>query len=548
MNQPATALEIKDHEALSLLKRMTDISVSISSQPNVDLLLEHILLEAKSIANADGGTLYFRTNDETLEFKIVRNDTLNIAYGGSTGITPPMPPLHVYVPNTKRPEFSIQAVFALFKQKPVNIQDAYEAGGFDFEGTKRFDSANNYRTISVLTVPMVNQKGQSLGCLQLVNAKDPGTGKVVPFSNDIQQIVHALASQAAILLDNAQLIESQKKLLESVIEMIAKAIDAKSPYTGEHCERVPVLTEMLAAAGCRDKSGIFENFDLTEEEKYELHIAAWLHDCGKITTPVHIMDKATKLETIYDRIELVRARFELMKRDAELKSLRQIAEEPQNKHAIEAALASEIAQLDDDMAFIEKANIGGEFMADAMIDRLKAIGSRTFSYHGTTIPVLSENELYNLSIRRGTINTEERKIMNDHMVVTLDMLNALPFPKHLRRVPEYAGGHHERMDGKGYPKGIPAGTMSIPARMMAVADVFEALTASDRPYKPAKKLSEAMKIISNMKRDHHLDPDIVDLFVRSKVYLQYAEKYLAPELLDYVDEHEILNNRPERLL
>ena len=328
---------------------------------------------------------------------------------------------------------------------------------------------------------------------------------------------------AAIILDNRRLVDEQENLLESFIKLIAKAIDDKSPYTGAHCERVPVLMEMLAEAGCRNQDDIFQDFNLTDAEKYELRIAAWLHDCGKIITPVHIMDKATKLETIYDRIELVKARFAVLMVGAD--------------EALAAALR-------DDLAFVVNANIGGEFMSDEDVARLHTIGARRVVIQGVDQPVMNADEINNLSTRRGTITDEERKIMNDHMVHTVNMLEALPFPRHLRRVPEYACGHHERMDGKGYPKGLKAGEMSIPARMMAVADVFEALTASDRPYKKAKKLSEAMRIMGHMKKEHHLDPAIVDLFTREKVYLQYAQRFLPPELIDAVDEEAILAMNP----
>ena len=506
-----------------LIKRLAAIGVSLSAEHDLSGLLEKILLEAKDIANADGGTLYYRTEQDTLEFAIVCNDSLNIYMGGTSGVTPTLKPIPLFHPESGEANFGTQSVYALLKRKPINIDDVYATDLFDFNGTRMFDKAHNYRTKSVITIPMVSYSHHSIGCLQLINAKDPKTGEVIPFSKQSQDIVMSLASQAAIILDNKRLITEQENLLESFIKLIAKAIDDKSPYTGAHCERVPVLTEMLAEAGCRSNDGIFKDFDLSDEDKYELRIAAWLHDCGKIITPVHIMDKATKLETIYDRIELVKARFAVLIASAD------------------EALAE---ALRDELAFVVNANIGGEFMSDEHIARLHAIGARRVSINGVDQPLLNENEIKNLSTRRGTITDEERKIMNDHMVHTVNMLDALPFPRHLRRVPEYACGHHERMDGKGYPKGLKAGEMSIPARMMAVADVFEALTAADRPYKPAKKLSEAMKIIGFMKKEHHLDPAMVDLFIREKVYLIYAHRYLAPELIDAVDEEAILAIKP----
>lgn len=526
--------------AIRLAERLTHIGITLSQENDLDRLLEIILEEAKHIANADGGTLYHLTEQETLEFSIVRNDTLGIAFGGAENEAPIFPALPLRDPVTKEPNYHLLAAYAVWTQSAVNIPDVYSTDSFDFTGAKAFDEANHYRTQSVLVIPMINHKKEVLGCLQLVNAKDPASGEIIPFSRQTQNIVQSLASQASIILANKQLLLAEKELLESFIKLIAQAIDAKSPYTGAHCERVPLLVKMLAEAACDAGDGTFKNFRMSEEEKYELHIASWLHDCGKVTTPVHIMDKATKLETIHDRIELVKMRFEVVKRDAELAALK--AGTPGEK----AASQHKLEQIGKDVEFLTRINIGGEFMKDDALANLERIANGyTLEVDGEKIPVLSDNERYNLSIRRGTLTAEEREIMNDHMVHTCQMLESLPFPKHLRKVPEYAGGHHERMDGKGYPKGIRAGEMSIPARMMAVADVFEALTAGDRPYKSAKKLSEAMQIIAQMKKQHHLDPEIVDFFITSKVYLDYARQFLEPALIDAVDEAALLAVRPE---
>lgn len=527
-------------DAPDLVEQLADVAIALSQEKNQDLLLERILLEAQSIANADGGTLYVLDDEhDVLEYTIVRTDSLNVAYGGRDEKIAPFKPIRLYN-DRGAPNLSTQVVRAVLEQVPINIDDVYTAStDFDFKGTKVFDETFHYRTQSVLTIPMVNHKKETIGCLQLVNAKAED-GQTIPFSEDICQIVHALASQAAVILDNKQLIEAQRALLESFVKIIAGAIDAKSPYTGEHCSRVPVLTEMFAEAACNTTEGKFAHFSLTDEEKYELHIAGWLHDCGKIVTPVHIMDKATKMETIYDRIELVRLRYEILMRDAKVALL--------EKAIDEATYKTRMAELEEELAFIENANIGGEFMEDEDIERLDAIGKKRWNMtSGEPLPLLTDDEIYNLSTRRGTITPEERQIMNDHMVHTVNMLESMPWPKHLRRVPEYACGHHEKMDGTGYPKGLLASTMSIPARMMAVADVFEALTASDRPYKKAKTLSEAMEIIRKFKQINHLDPDLVDFFITSGTYKKYAEMYLTPELIDEVDEAAILTTEPEQM-
>lgn len=527
---------------LELLYR---VGIALSSERNKDRLLEMILLEAKALCNADGGTLYLRTDDEHLKFAIMRTDSLGIALGGTTGDPIQLPPIPMRDPLTGRPNQKNVATAAANLRRSINIPDAYDAPGFDFSGTKAFDARNNYRSRSFLAIPLVNGEELVIGVLQLLNARDPATGEVVSFRMEHQRIVEALASQAGIALDNKLLLDGQRELLESFIKAIAAAIDSKSPYTGGHCERVPVLTEMLAAAACTAKDGPFKDFDLDDDAWYELRIAAWMHDCGKVTTPVHVMDKATKLETIFDRIELVRARFEVLKRDAEIAYLRAAREPGADEHALLEAFERHLRDLEAELAFLEKANVGGEFLEPEKQARIAEIGRREYWQSGVMRSLLSADEVHNLSISRGTLTDAERRVINGHMVHTIEMLEALPFPRNLRRVPEYAGGHHEKMDGTGYPRGIFAGDMSIPARMMAIADVFEALTAQDRPYKSAKKLSETMRIMGFMKRDNHLDPDLFDLFVTSGVYREYAKHFLPPTLIDDVDEAALLAFRPK---
>ncbi|HYQ31232.1 MAG TPA: HD domain-containing phosphohydrolase, partial [Polyangiaceae bacterium] len=415
-----------------------------------------------------------------------------------------------------------------------------------FSGTKAFDARNGYRSVSFLTIPMLDAEGRVVGVLQLINSRDPQTGEVVPFNDLDQQTVEVLASQAGVSLQNKLLRDAQRDLLESFIKMIASAIDAKSDYTGGHCERVPLIAEMLARAACDAKSGPFASFDLSDLEWYELHIACWLHDCGKVVTPVHVMDKSKKLETIFDRIETVRARFEVLKRDAQLMAYERERAGEDAAH-VRADLEVELAALDSDLAFLEKTNFGGEFLPREGQERIKIIALRSLEIAGQRVPLLSEEEVQNLSVSRGTLTEKERLVINAHMVHTVNILNALPFPPQLRRVPEYATGHHEKMDGTGYPRGIYAGDMSIPARIMAVADVFEALTAMDRPYKQPKKLSEVMTIMGKMKEQHHLDPEVFDLFIASGTYRQYAEQHLPAELCDAVDEAKLLAIKPPAL-
>ena len=441
----------------------------------------------------------------------------------------------------------IRDSYSVAKDQTVNIKDAYLAEGFDFSGTRKFDEKTGYRSQSFLTVPMKNHEHKIIGVLQLINAIDPQSGKIVSFSESHQRLVESLASQAAVVLTNKNLIDGLKNLFESFIKLIADAIDEKSPYTGGHCQRVPRLTMMLAEAAVNAQEGAFRDFSMTEDELYELRIAAWLHDCGKVTTPEYVMDKATKLETIFDRVHLIDTRFELLKVQLENKAL---------THALTAAsagrstdfgrLQSEMGalkkRLESDKKFIRKINFGSESMRPEDQQRVRNIANYEFiNESGRKVNFLSDDEVYCLTIARGTLTAEERAIINNHIVVTINMLESLPYPEHLKRVPEYAGGHHERMDGKGYPKGLKREQMSIPARMMGVADIFEALTSKDRPYKKAKTLSETLAILARMKRDQHIDPDVFDLFIREKIYLRYAEEFLDREQIDEVNEAEILN-------
>jgi response regulator RpfG family c-di-GMP phosphodiesterase len=280
---------------------------------------------------------------------------------------------------------------------------------------------------------------------------------------------------------------------------------------------------------------------MSDKDRYELKIAGLLHDCGKVTTPVHVVDKATKLETIFDRIQLTDTRFEVLKRDAELESLKaRKGLDAMQKAEEDKRLRARLRQLDDDRKFLHACNIGGERMRDEDVDRVRRIARyRWCDVSGHEANFLSDDEVKNLTIRAGTLTDEERKIINHHIVATIRMLEALPWPRHLTNVPEYAGGHHERMDGKGYPKGLTREQMSVQARCMGIADIFEALTAKDRPYKKGKTLSESLEILGRMKLNQHVDPDLFDIFVRRKVYLRYAEMFLDPEQIDAVDESRI---------
>lgn len=441
-----------------------------------------------------------------------------------------------------------------------------------------------------LCYPLRDRKNHVVGAILFLDAENAGEGA--------RALVGALMGIAAVLLETRQLIASEKALFNAFITLIASAIDAKSPYTGAHCARVPELTKMLAAAAVDAADGPFRDFTLSDDQWEAVHVAAWLHDCGKITSPEFVIDKATKLETIYDRIHEVRMRFEVLKRDVEIERLMAVEAGDDPQGALEVRNAR-WRQLDDDFAFVAECNEGGEFMSEERVTRLNAIAKRTWrrtiddtlgisrdermrkaAAPPPMLPVdeplladrpdhliarparevlgadnpwgfkmkqpehlYNRGELYNLSVGRGTLSAEERYKINDHIIQTIMMLSALPYPRHLREVPELAGGHHEKMDGTGYPRGLRREEMSPVARMMAVADIFEALTAVDRPYKKGKTLSAAIGIMARMAGEGHIDPDVFELFLTSGTYRSYAERYMPRELIDEIAIEEYLRSK-----
>jgi HD-GYP domain-containing protein (c-di-GMP phosphodiesterase class II) len=532
------------------LEQLNAIGASLSAERDINRLLESILAAAKTITRADGGTLYRVTEEKTLRFEIVRTTSLAYYLGGTTGTPVPFYPIHLMSKDGK-PNHGMVAAYAALTGKTVNIPDAYTAEGFDFSGTRNFDKKTGYRSKSFLTVPMKNHENEIIGVLQLINAADPRNGEIVPFSPSDQRLAESLASQAAVALTNRMLIIQLEELFESFINLMNTAIDEKSPYTGGHCQRVPQLTMMLAEAVNDMGDGPLAAFTMSEKDRYELKIAGLLHDCGKVTTPVHVVDKATKLESIFDRIHLVDTRFEILKRDAEIELLREKAQLAARSalraehDAADARHRERLKRLDEDRAFLRASNVGGEAMRESDQERVKAIAKyRWTDLSGHEANFLSEDELKNLTIRAGTLTGDERQIINHHIVATIKMLEALPWPKHLKNVPEYAGGHHERMDGKGYPKGLTREQMSVQARVMGIADIFEALTAKDRPYKKGKTLSESLQILGKMRLGGHVDPDLFDIFVRKKVYRRYADLFLDKEQIDEVDESKIPGYSP----
>ena len=571
----------------STIRKFVRIGQAMATERHLPALLDRVLAESLRVADAKGGAIYLLDEEQ----RSLAPQAMRWRDGRPEDRPSSLPTLLPNDPALPRPLVELLAQGTGRIREWVASTDELQALGFTPVAVAA--SAPGFR---LLALPFLDRSSALIGVLVMAL---PGREDAGADGEPLRELLTAIGSGAGIAIENQRLFQAQKDLMNALIKLIAGAIDAKSSHTGGHCQRVPALTTMLAQAACAEIEGPFAEFRLSDDEWEAVTIGAWLHDCGKVTTPEHVVDKATKLETIYDRIHEVRMRFEVLKRDAEIEYWRSLAKggaEPAHRAALDAAWR----RLDEEFAFVAACNQGGEHLDDDRVARLREIGSRRWRRTlddrlGTSqeerrrrertgpasLPVdeplvadadhhishrrpeemmaeenawgikvetpphrFNRGELYNLSVRRGTLTKEERYIINDHMTQTIMMLQSLPFPKHLRAVPEIAGGHHERMDGTGYPKRLRREQMSPVARMMAIADVFEALTASDRPYKQPMPVSEALRIMAIMKRDHHLDPDLLDLFARSGTWKVYAERFLSPAQLDEPDLEFLLKMRP----
>ncbi|MBC3932013.1 HD domain-containing phosphohydrolase [Undibacterium curvum] len=541
------------------------IAANLSSETNFDNLLARVLSELSAVCHADAGILYLFDSEQKSFHSTLRYLHQNIE-------TCPKQVIAFTEQHLLTSTGDAESSMTILSREA--LQQAFPA---------IFPAGlSTAEQLYVLTIPLHDKKRQLVGAIVLVLE-----GETIDSGR--QAMAVAISGTAAIAIENQRLVREQKKLLEAFIQLLAMAIDAKSPYTGGHCQRVPDLTKQLAKAACDEKAGIFASFQMTEAEWEELHIAAWLHDCGKVTTPEYVFDKATKLETLYDRIHEIRMRFEVLKRDAEIDYWQRLhaGGEP---HRLAAERDQLLATLDEEFSLIADCNLGAEFLSAEKIARIHAIGQRSWmrtlsdrigishsdlqrklACAEPSLPVqeyllddkpehliereahdqiaannphqfkvevpeylYNRGELYNLCVARGTLSAEERYKINEHMIQTIRLLEQLPLPRHLRQVPHLAGSHHEKLNGTGYPRRLSAEQMGVKERIMAIADVFEALTASDRPYKTGKTLSESLNIMRFMVKDRHLDGDLFALFLRSGVYLDYARRYLKPEQIDTI--------------
>ena len=575
------------------INRFLEIARALSAEKQMDKVLEMIVKEAQSVTGADGGGIGLVSDDgKTFAYVLIRNTESRVYFDDEN-----MPIETVLLGQGHSGKQSLEESVIASGQTMV-VNDISISSITMPLPVMKLHEKNGYTCHSMLLIPLLNRQDEVIGLLHLVNARDEGNGEITVFSEEKIAYVKALASNAALALDNNRLIRAQKDLFDSFVRLIAGAIDTKSPYTGWHCQRVPVIAGMLADAASSSKDSAFADFELSENERYELFIASWLHDCGKVTTPEYVVDKATKLETIYNRIHEIRTRFEVLWRDADISFYESLLENPDRESQLKEIRETRRQELQNDFTFIAQCNLGGESMAHDKIERLEKIARQTWQrnfenriglsseeearrdmnvkvslpvsealladsdYHifrrndggnpygenllNITMAVpehqYNQGELYNLSIPKGTLNDEERYKINEHIVQTIEMLNKLPFPKEIKRVPDWAGNHHEKLDGSGYPRSLTADELSIPERIMAVADIFEALTASDRPYKTPKKLSFCLKIMSNMCNDGHICPDLFELLVKSGLYLEYAKKHMQAEQIDEIRVEEYFND------
>jgi HD-GYP domain-containing protein (c-di-GMP phosphodiesterase class II) len=577
------------------LEKIVEKGIALSAEKETTRLVEMLFQSATELTDAQGGILFLK-NGDTMVIEIVRSSAHGLMLGGESGKPILVPPLALCdddgSPDVRRNPVCV----CMARGESISIDNM--AADTSYIPYDLCDIAPEIcvMSVSAVFVPLKNRHGEALGVIQLVNSVDLQTGDIVPFSPSQVRFTESLASQAGVALENQQLYESTRQLLDSFIMLIAGAIDAKSSYTGAHCSRVPRLAIRLADAAHASTAPPFRDFSFADaEHRKEFEIAAWLHDCGKVTTPEYVMDKATKLETISNRIHEIRTRFEVLLRDAEIDYYRKLLAGGADAAALDEAFARRRRELFDDFAFVACCNIGTEDMPDEDAERLRRIAKHTWVRHfddtlglshgelkrrqqleTASLPALeplladkpehmiprtggnplgerdlhfqvqvpehlyNNGELYNLCIRRGTLNAEERFKINEHIIQTLRMLDRLPFPPSLKRVPEYAGAHHETMLGTGYPRKLTKKEMSVPARIMAIADIFEALTASDRPYKKAKPLSVTFAIMRSMAVDGHIDVELFRLFVESPIWLEYSVTYLAPEQIDVDDARPYL--------
>lgn len=508
---------LSEHKFEEIMK----INLAFSSQHDKNILLEDILTLTRNLTNADAGTLYIKSKDEKyLSFKVVHNNTLNIKMGGTKNNLN-WPDLPIFEENGKTNNEMV-AVVCANEKRIINIPDVYKTTKYQFDGTKDFDKSTSYHSKSMLVIPLINHDNEVIGVLQLINKIK--NGEIINFNKLDEKVIISLASQAAMALTNMQLITSLEDFIDAFVTTIAKAIDTKSPYTSDHIGKVEEIA-LLVAKAISDDNTIYKKIKYSENDYKQLSLAAWMHDIGKISMPEHIMDKATKLEKIFDRIHLIEQRFEVIKLNKEIEYLKN--QTPRTEYE------NFINEINNDIEFIKRINFGGEFLSEEDIQKLENISKKVYIKNdGEIISFISEDEFYNLSIKKGTLTKEEIEIIRNHAQLSLDMISGLPFPKKYKDVLNIACNHHEKLNGLGYPRGLKAEEIRLEDRIMILADIFEALTASARPYKDAMKLSKVKDILSSMANKGELDKELIDFFFNHKILHEYSKNELKSYQLD----------------
>ena len=508
---------LSEHKFEEIMK----INLAFSSQHDKNILLEDILTLTRNLTNADAGTLYIKSKDEKyLSFKVVHNNTLNIKMGGTKNNLN-WPDLPIFEENGKTNNEMV-AVVCANEKRIINIPDVYKTTKYQFDGTKDFDKSTSYHSKSMLVIPLINHDNEVIGVLQLINKIK--NGEIINFNKLDEKVIISLASQAAMALTNMQLITSLEDFIDAFVTTIAKAIDTKSPYTSDHIGKVEEIA-LLVAKAISDDNTIYKKIKYSENDYKQLSLAAWMHDIGKISMPEHIIDKATKLEKIFDRIHLIEQRFEVIKLNKEIEYLKN--QTPRTEYE------NFTNEINNDIEFIKRINFGGEFMSDEDIQKLENISRKVYIKNdGEIISFISEDEFYNLSIKKGTLTKEEIEIIRNHAKLSLDMISGLPFPKKYKDVLNIACNHHEKLNGLGYPRGLKAEEIRLEDRIMILADIFEALTASARPYKDAMKLSKVKDILSSMANKGELDKELIDFFFNHKILHEYSKNELKSYQLD----------------
>ncbi len=507
----------------SELDEIMNINLTLSSENDKDKLLEDILTLTRKLTNAQAGTLYIKSKDEKyLNFKVVQNDILGTDLSTSKDNLN-WPALELYERDTNTNNSMVSVVCANEK-RTINIKDVYTVDDYEFAGTKKFDALTGYRSKSMLVIPLINHEDETIGVLQLINKVDENCeNEILEFNKFDEKVIKYLASQAAVTITNIQLVNDLENLLDAFVTTIAKAIDAKSPYTSCHIEKVEKIALMIAEA-INDDQTVYKDIKYDAINYKELALAAWMHDVGKISIPDYIMDKATKLEKIFDRIELIEQRIELIKKDLEIKSLKQLL--PKDE------FEKEVDKLDKYKAFIKKLNVGSEFMSEKDEKMLNKISEEKYEIDGENIFILNQNETYNLSIKKGTLTPEELDKIRHHAYLSYDMISSLPFPKKYKNVLNIACNHHEKLNGQGYPRGLNEDQISLEDRIMILADVFEALTANDRPYKETMRLSQVKNILYRIANNGEIDKYLLDFFFNSDAFKKYTNGELEKNQLD----------------